>query len=275
VTIHAVEALRHSSRGEVPVSFERSAGRYDDHVAFNRAGVRRLVAALPDERYRSLLDVACGTGFASLEMIRRHGVERIVGIDASPAMLEEFRLKLRGHPEVRAELHAADVLAMPVEPGTFDAVICSMALHWFGDRPGAIAAMARAVRPGGVLGILGPGPGHDAECVALLLGVSPPLLPQLPQAILDNELYPRQVEADVTAAGLEIVDMWLETRVRRVPPERYLARMRAVGSHLWDHLPPYQQESALERVRRVLAHAAGPDGRFAYTFTKLFVIARA
>jgi len=255
-------------------SFDRSAHIYDDHVAFNHAGAQRLIGALPDRPYDDLLDVACGTGFASMQMIARRGVKSVIGIDASAGMLEQFRAKLAAYPEIRATLRVADVLDMGVAPASVDLVLCTMALHWFNDRGAAILEMAKTLRPGGVLGLLGPGPGHDAQFVALSRASEPPILPELADSIVSNEIYPEEMRGYLAAAGLEELDLWVEARERRLSADRYLSRMRAVGSHLWAHRTPEDRDWQLDRAEAAL-RAESPDGTFVYTFTKLLVVARA
>jgi ubiquinone/menaquinone biosynthesis C-methylase UbiE len=255
-------------------SFDRSAQVYEGHVAVNRAGARRLVVSVPEGRYPRLLDVGCGTGFASLEAIPRLGVESVVGIDASPAMLAVFRERLRSHPGVAADLRASDVLEMGVEDSSADLVLCTMALHWFTARAGAIGHMARALAPGGILGVLAPGPGHDRETVALVRESGDPLLGRLADSVEDNEIDPADLAAWLATAGLEPEDVWTETRRRVVAPADYGARMEAVGSHLWADLPADEQRAVLERMY-ALFHAAADDERtYRYSFVKTFAIAR-
>jgi trans-aconitate methyltransferase len=255
-------------------SFDRSAHIYDDHVGFNHAGAQRLVGALPPRRYRDVLDVACGTGFATMHLIDRYPIRSVTGIDASAGMLEQFAQKLAQHPDITSSLRVADVLDMGVAPGTMDLVLCTMALHWFDDRNSAIAAMAATLRPGGVLGLLGPGPGHDAQFVTLSRTADPPILPELADSIVSNEIYPDEMRGSLRAAGLRELDLWVERRERRVSPEQYLDRMRAVASHLWAHRTPEDRDRQLGRAETAL-RAAQTGGVFIYDFTKLFVVAEA
>ena len=255
-------------------SFDRSAQVYDGHVAVNRAGARRLVASVPDGRYPRLLDVGCGTGFASLEAIPRLGVERVVGVDASASMLDVFRERLRDFPGVRAELQASDVLHMRVEDAGADLVLCTMALHWFTERAAAIERMARAIAPGGVLGILAPGPAHDRETVALVRATGDPILARLADSIEDNEIDPDALVAHLAAAGLAPEDVWTETRHRVTTPAAYGARMEAVASHLWSDLPADEQASVLARMYALFGSATDDEGAYRYRFVKTFAIAR-
>lgn len=256
-------------------SFDRSAPVYDDHVAYNRSGAARLVASVPRGSYPRVLDVACGTGFAALEAIPRLGVEEVVGIDASAPMIEVFRERLRAHPRVGADLRVGDVLELRVDDGSIDLALCTMALHWFADRTAAVALMARALAPGGVLAVLAPGPGHDRMTVERIGAAGDAHLDRLADAIVDNEVDPLVLTGDIVAAGLEPADVWTETRSRSVTPASYAARLEAVASHLWADLPPDGQAEVIGRVRSLLEGCADADGLYRYRFVKTFAIARA
>ncbi len=254
--------------------YDENAERYDDATRYNRDAAVRLVAALPARRYGSLLDVACGTGYAALAMVERFGPLAVTGVDVSAQMLERMRAKLAAHPGVRVDLHVADVLAMPVPDAAFDCVLASMALHWFPDRAAAVAAMARTVAPGGILGLVAPGPGHDREYVEVLEGIVPPVPAPVIDIFATAQVFPDEVEGYVEAQGLEVVDVWMETRRRRVPPDRYMSRITTVGSHVWHQImPPDEVEAMIARITDAVHAAAGPRG-FEYTFTKAFAVAR-
>jgi ubiquinone/menaquinone biosynthesis C-methylase UbiE len=260
-----------SNRAEA--SFEQSAPEYDEILARNRGGAERLVAALPAGPWRRVLDVGAGTGFASLAIVERFAPEEVIAVDASPAMLDVFRAKLAAHPEVRVDLHAADVLHMPVVDGAVDAVVSSMAFHWFPDKPAALRAMALALRPGGVMGILTSGRGTDLEFRDLLKRIEPPVPPVWIAAFDYSQLDERELEAMLESTGLEPVDIWLERRWRRAAPDAYLARIGAVASHLSSHLDPAELEGHIARTQAAVVEAAGPRG-FEFTFAKLFGVAR-
>ncbi len=256
-------------------SFDRSAEVYDDHVVANRAGASRLVAAVPGGAYPRLLDVACGTGFATLAAIDRLGVTHVTGADASAPMIAVFRQRLAGRPGVVADLRACDVLDIDVASGSFDLALCTMALHWFDDRGAAIALMARALAPGGVLGVLAPGPAHDGATVALIRAGGDPELIRLADAIEHNQVDPAVLGGHLAAAGLEPLDVWTETRLRTTTAAAYGARLDAVASHLWSDLAPSAQADVAARLHRLIEGAADGDGLYRYRFVKTFAIARA
>jgi ubiquinone/menaquinone biosynthesis C-methylase UbiE len=261
-----------SAGNGVAEGFSETARDYDAVVRFNIDGARRLIASLPAGVYDRVLDVGCGTGFSSLAMVDRFAPSSLHGVDPAAGMLEAFRDKVGGIPGTSVELHEADVLAMPVSEGSFDAVICSMAFHWFPRKYDAMAAMARALRPGGHLALLCSGRGGEGEFRAVLAGIEPP--PQHWLGAFDAlQRDIPEMEAYLAAAGLEALDVWMERRIRRVPVEAYLERMRVVAGHLHAELPPDEVAALQERVVSATRAAAGPAG-FEYTFTKLFAIAR-
>lgn len=93
-----------------------------------------------------VLDLACGSA-----PLRRHLPGAWVGLDAAGAELDKARTRGRG-PLVRG-----DAAALPFPPGSFDAVVCCMALMLIQPLAEGLAEVARVLRPGGVLVALLPG----------------------------------------------------------------------------------------------------------------------
>jgi len=261
-----------SDTPSVSAGFSLNAGDYDKAVRYNIHGAKRLIDAIPGPAYANVLDVGCGTGFATMAFVNRFGTTEITGVDAAEGMLEQFRAKVAEQAALNVTLHAADVLEMPVPEDHFDAVICSMAFHWFPKKAEAAVAMARPLKPGGDLAIMCSGRGAEHEFRRILTEIYPPV----PQWIGSFDLVQRDIdemEVYLEDAGLDILDIWMERRIRRVPVEEYLTRMRVVASHLNAGYTPEQLADLHEKVTAATTKAAGPRG-FEYTFTKLYAIAR-
>lgn len=258
---------------EVGAGFDQTAGNYDDLLVHNRMGARRLVAALPEGAFPTIVDVGCGTGFAAFEMHEQHGTRSVVGVDASPEMLEVFRRTAQDVPGLAVELHLGDAARLPVQAGAADAVISTMAFHWFPDKDAALRQMAQAVKPGGLVAILTAGRGTDNELLQIMRTMDPPV-PVAWTAVFDyiHRDVP-EMHAMLQAAGLEAVDVWSETRYRWIDPINYMARLQAVAAHLSSDLEPEVAQAHGERLTAALYDAADDRG-FAYTFVKLFAIAR-
>lgn len=95
-----------------------------------------------------LLDLACGTGVvARLAAARLAGTGRVVGIDASPQMLEVARGIA---PEIEWREGRAE--SLPVSDGEqFDVLVCQQGLQFFADKPAAAREMHRVLAPRGRL----------------------------------------------------------------------------------------------------------------------------
>jgi len=94
----------------------------------------------------TIADLCCGTARASRRWIDQGAT--VLGIDQSPAMLEEAR---RRCTDERLVLVRGDAMLPLAKPDTFDAVLCFASLHLLERPEGVIAAGAQALRPGGVL----------------------------------------------------------------------------------------------------------------------------
>ena len=102
---------------------------------------QRLVPGL------AVLDVGCGTGAITrgiAEAVAPGG--RVVGVDVSEALIAAARREHGAVPGLVFEVH--DVYRLPFRE-EFDVVTAARVLQWLARPAGAIAAMARAARPGG------------------------------------------------------------------------------------------------------------------------------
>lgn len=260
-----------TDRTSAPEGFTKGAESYDAAVRHNIAGSERLIMSLPEGEYRTALDVGCGTGWTSAALVRRHPIETLVGVDASVGMLEQFAAKLGAEfPGVHVELRNEDAMEMTVPDDTYDVVVCAMALHWFPDKSRAIARMAQAVRPGGVLAILMAGRGGEKEWAEVLKRVGAPA--HWTGWFAENQRDVDEMATDMTAAGLDPLDVWMERRRRHTDPDAFMARTRSVAAHLLGN-PPGGYSPLDQRIAAELHRQAGPDG-FAYDYCKLFAVAR-
>ena len=117
------------------------AALYDDRHGFVHrlgAGVVDLLAPQPGER---ILDLGCGTGPLT-RRIADAGAD-VIGVDASPAMVERARA---AYPDLHFDV--ADATTMAFER-PFDAIFSNAVLHWVRPPEAAIARMFSALRPGG------------------------------------------------------------------------------------------------------------------------------
>jgi demethylmenaquinone methyltransferase/2-methoxy-6-polyprenyl-1,4-benzoquinol methylase len=131
--------------------FDRIAPVYDAMNHVMTAGLdRRWRRITIDETVRSddrVLDACCGTGDLAIAA-RGRGAD-VVGVDFSERMLERAARK-----EPQVEWVRADVLALPFEDSSFDAVTVGFGVRNVEDLEAGVRELRRVLRPGGRLGIL-------------------------------------------------------------------------------------------------------------------------
>jgi ubiquinone/menaquinone biosynthesis C-methylase UbiE len=140
IDLHSVQANIFASRYGA-----YSADAYKDCFVYSRHRLQVwLDRFLPQtDRPARLLDVGCGTGHYIAEFLQR-GYD-VVGIDGSSEMLEHARQVNPG-----AELHLADVDALPFPDQSFDRVLCIEVVRYLPDPTRCLQEMARVLKPGGV-----------------------------------------------------------------------------------------------------------------------------
>lgn len=120
-----------------------------------RIGRERAIDLLGLGAGDTVLDIGCGTGL-NLPLLRRAtGPEgEIVGVDASPDMLEMARRRSRWWPEVSLVESDAGTMTTAIGDWRFDAVIATYSLSIIGDWKAAWEQALERVRPGGRVGVV-------------------------------------------------------------------------------------------------------------------------
>src|SRR3954449_2544827 len=129
------------------MSFDVAAERYD---AFMGRWSRLLAPGLADlagiHGSVRVLDVGCGTGMLTTELVRRVGPACVTAEDTSApfvtAMHERF-------PDV--DVRHASAEALPFDDDAFDAALAQLVVHFMADPVAGLREMRRVTRAGGVV----------------------------------------------------------------------------------------------------------------------------
>jgi ubiquinone/menaquinone biosynthesis C-methylase UbiE len=137
----------------------RMPARYDEVADFYEAfapdvyddpPTAALLSLVGEVSGLRLLDVACGHGRVTRELARRGA--GVVGLDISAALLDKARAREQLDPlgitYVRADAASPDALMAEL----FDGAVCHFGLSDIDDLQGAVATVARVLRPGGFRG---------------------------------------------------------------------------------------------------------------------------
>lgn len=140
-----------------------NAALYDRKLSFVSGYGAELLELLQARPGETVLDVGCGTG----DLARRiaDAGASVVGLDASPAMIEEAQRK---YPDLEFRVGAAEAFELD-RPA--DAVFSNAALHWVADATGAARCMYAAAKPGGRLVAEFGGADNVASIIAAVVGV--------------------------------------------------------------------------------------------------------
>lgn len=107
----------------------------------------RLVDVAEPQPTDRVLEVATGPGYVALAFATR--TQEVIGVDltAAPLAIAEQNRQARELANVRFE--TADANALPFEDGTFDIVVCRLAIHHFFEPAQVLGEMVRTCRNGG------------------------------------------------------------------------------------------------------------------------------
>jgi SAM-dependent methyltransferase len=122
------------------IDYDRFMGRYSAGLSApfaDFAGVR------PGQR---VLDVGCGPGALTAELVARVGASSVAGVDPSASYAAAARERF---PEVRIEVVPAG--ALPFEDAQFEATLAQLVVHFMADPVHDLGEMARVTRVGGVV----------------------------------------------------------------------------------------------------------------------------
>ncbi len=120
---------------------EETSDHYRDVII---PGTIRLLSPAPGAR---LLDVACGQGVISRAATAQGA--RVVGVDASPSLIDAARARLGGGEIDYRQGDARRLLELGLEPAAFDAASCVMALGNIDPLDQVFRGVHDLLKPGG------------------------------------------------------------------------------------------------------------------------------
>jgi SAM-dependent methyltransferase len=118
---------------------------------------------------QTVLDLGSGAGMDSLLAARRVGrAGKVIGVDVTEAMLAKARRNASALGLENVEFRRAEAADLPLPDGSVDVVISNGVFNLCLDKPGVLAEVFRALKPGGRL--------------------------QMADILLDDDVTPQEVE---------------------------------------------------------------------------------
>ena len=129
------------------MSFNVAAGAYDRFMGrYSRLLAPKFADFARVDKGQRVIDVGCGPGALSTELVNRLDPTDICAIDPSESFVEAIRERLPG-----VTVRHASAEQIPFEVGVFDAALAQLVVHFMSDPVAGLREMARVTRNGGVV----------------------------------------------------------------------------------------------------------------------------
>ncbi len=230
-----------------------------------------LLAQVGDLPGGDILDLGCGGGAAGPALAARFGdTRRIVGLDASPAMLAAARKA--GCYDRLIEADAARW--RPEAP--FALIFSNASLHWLSDHAGLMPRLAGYLAPGGTLAVQMPRQ-YGAPSHRFLRDFAAEMFPDRFDLASWKAPVAAPVEYYRMLAPLGRVDVWETDYVQRLEPapEGHPVRRFTEATAMRPYLEKLSEAEAADFVRRYdralqAAYPPNADGSVLMPFRRLF-----
>jgi ubiquinone/menaquinone biosynthesis C-methylase UbiE len=239
-------------------TFDETAFEYDALVTpCRKLQARALVDELALTGGERVLEIGCGSGLLSLELMHRIANRgSLTAIDLSPNMLSLCRENLAGAGYADVDLRPGNGLNLPFPDNSFDVIASSNVIPWVDDQDRFVSEARRVLRPDGRLG---------------LIALHPEVYREIFAAIDDiRTVYPecfngRSVHQDIGVklediaehcrrlinAGFCVVRGFVVSTVETITPDAYIRRFNAVTGETHLNSVPTDKRSF---IRQALAH---------------------
>jgi len=232
-------------------AYDRFMGRYSMPLASQMADLAGVRAG------RRVLDVGCGPGSLTAELVSRVGAAAVSAVDPSEPFVAAARARNPG-----AEVLQASAEHLPFPDGTFDAALAQLVVHFMTDPVAGLTEMARVTRTRGVV----------AACVWDHAGGQGPLgvfwraAHELDPGVRDESALAGAREGHLAelfaAAGLRDIQQTTVSATVEHPSfeewwEPYTEGVGPAGAYVAS-LAPEAQEKLRETCRRLLPAAPFP-----------------
>jgi trans-aconitate 2-methyltransferase len=238
-----------------------------------------LIARIPLDAPRSIVDLGCGAGNVAQWLARRWPQAEIEGVDGDAAMLARARDATAGDARFRWTL--AELSDWRTDTPR-DIVYSNAALHWLDDHAALFPRLLDAVAAGGALAVQMPANfGAPSHRELFDLASAPPWRGRLAARIRPAPVASPAAYHDLVAGNARHVDIWATEYLQRLAPRDdgehpVVAWMR--GSALipfTSALDAGQREAFVAgyATRIEAAYPRRADGSVLFPFRRLFIVA--
>ncbi|OMH38394.1 malonyl-[acyl-carrier protein] O-methyltransferase BioC [Motiliproteus sp. MSK22-1] len=140
---------------QIADSFSRAAQSYDSMAGLQRQVGHNLLQRSGLQLSGQVVDLGCGTGFFSPQLLEQARVSNVVAIDLAEGMLK-FAKSSRLNSNI--SWLCADAEFLPLADNSVDSLFTSLSIQWCENLSALFAELARVLKPGAVLAFATLGP---------------------------------------------------------------------------------------------------------------------
>ena len=236
--------------------------------------VRDLLSALPPIDARVVVDLGCGPGNSTEELVARYPRAQASGIDSSQDMIEAARARLPGIQFTVQDLQSWD------DPGPFDVILANAVLQWVPGHEVLLPALVAKLERGGALALQMPDNlGEPAHRMMREVAAAGPWAAKLAAASQARTPLPKpEWYYSLLRPMCSRVDIWRTTYYHSLPGGAKAVVEWFKGSGLRPFLEPLSNEERgayLERYTAEIAKICLPvaDGGVLLPFPRVFLAA--
>jgi SAM-dependent methyltransferase len=121
-------------------AYDRFMGRFSQPLAARFAELAQVQAG------QRVLDVGCGPGGLTAQLVARLGADAVSAVDPSAPFVAAVRARLPG-----VDVRSAVAERLPFPDDSFDVALAQLVVHFMADPVAGLSEMARVTRPGGLV----------------------------------------------------------------------------------------------------------------------------
>lgn len=229
---------------------------------------------------RRMVDLGCGTGALTIALADRLDAADVVGVDASPAMLERANGSIADVRRTDArtiEFRHGDIATWTGDDN--DLIIANASLQWVPNHADVLARWCDALAPGGRLAVQVPANAdHPSHTCSAAVAQREPFLEALdgappPDPVAANVLEPERYSTLLHELGIEDPVVHLVVYPQLMPSTAAVVEWVSGTSltRFFSRLPEHLHQSFVDAVTVELLATIGDHRPYFYTFKRILM----